>query len=105
MSDSYSLTDARTHLPELLNRVAEGEEITIVRFGKPVAVIVGHDRWVKTARYEVLEQAKRLHDQLKEFKKLPPPEPLTGSKYDAESHIAWLREDDDPWNELSHRDD
>ena len=32
--------EAKTHLPELLNRVAQGERITITRRGKPVALLV-----------------------------------------------------------------
>ena len=32
--------EAKTHLPELLNRVARGERITITRRGKPVALLV-----------------------------------------------------------------
>ena len=32
--------EAKTHLPKLLNRVAEGERITITCRGKPVAVLV-----------------------------------------------------------------
>jgi prevent-host-death family protein len=31
---------AKTHLPELLNRVARGERITITRRGVPVALLV-----------------------------------------------------------------
>jgi prevent-host-death family protein len=32
--------EAKTHLPELLNRVAQGERVTITRRGKPVALLV-----------------------------------------------------------------
>lgn len=31
--------EAKTHLPELLKRVEQGERITITRHGKPVAVL------------------------------------------------------------------
>lgn len=31
--------EAKTHLPKLLDRVADGEEITITRHGTPVAVL------------------------------------------------------------------
>ena len=39
-------TEARTHLPRLLDRVAQGKSLTITRHGKPVArlVPVAHDR-------------------------------------------------------------
>ncbi len=32
--------EAKTHLPQLLERVANGEEITITKHGKPVAKLV-----------------------------------------------------------------
>ena len=35
-----TVSEARAALPEVLNRVADGEEITITRHGHPVAVIV-----------------------------------------------------------------
>ena len=35
-----TISEARAALPEVLNRVAEGEEITITRHGRPVAVVV-----------------------------------------------------------------
>ena len=40
---TMTVTEARASLPELLNRVDGGEEITIMRHGKPVAVIVRPD--------------------------------------------------------------
>ena len=38
-----TISEARAALPEVLNRVAEGEEITITRHGRPVAVVVRPD--------------------------------------------------------------
>jgi prevent-host-death family protein len=32
--------EAKTHLPALLDRVAQGEEITITRHGVPVAILI-----------------------------------------------------------------
>ncbi len=32
--------EAKTHLPALLDRVAQGEQITITRHGVPVAILV-----------------------------------------------------------------
>jgi prevent-host-death family protein len=32
--------NAKTHLPQLLNRVAQGERITITKHGVPVAMLV-----------------------------------------------------------------
>ncbi len=38
--ESVGSFDAKTHLPQLLERVAKGEEFTITRHGKPVARLV-----------------------------------------------------------------
>lgn len=38
--DSVGAFDAKTHLSELLERVARGEEITITRRGRPIARLV-----------------------------------------------------------------
>lgn len=40
---SLSVTAARAALPELLDRVQRGEEVTITRHGRPVAVVVRPD--------------------------------------------------------------
>jgi prevent-host-death family protein len=101
---AYSLTEARASLPLLLNRVADGEDITITRHGRPAAVLVSHDRWMKTARYEVLEEARRLHDDLEERRAKPFPGWRDDLDYDVEGHIAWLRENDDPWDEIERGD-
>ncbi len=37
---SYSVAQAKTHLSEILARVAEGEEILLTRRGKPIARLV-----------------------------------------------------------------
>jgi antitoxin (DNA-binding transcriptional repressor) of toxin-antitoxin stability system len=38
-----TVSEARAALPEVLTRVAQGEEITITRYGSPVAVVVRPD--------------------------------------------------------------
>ena len=43
MVTTMTATEARAALPELLDRVLEGEEITITRHGKPVAVMLRPD--------------------------------------------------------------
>jgi prevent-host-death family protein len=40
---SITVSEARAALPELLSRVQDGEEITITRHGRPVAVLVRPD--------------------------------------------------------------
>lgn len=38
-----TVSEARAALPEVLTRVAQGEEITITRYGSPVAMVVRPD--------------------------------------------------------------
>ena len=38
--DTVGAYEAKTHLPRLLNRVAQGEQITITKHGVPVAMLV-----------------------------------------------------------------
>jgi len=99
---TYSLSEARANLPLILDKVENGEEITITRHGRPAAVIIGHDRWMKTARYEVLEEAKRLRKRLGELRKLPitPDSFPVIPGYDAEAHIAWNRDREEPWDRV-----
>lgn len=97
---TYSLSEARANLPLILNKVENGEEVTITRHGRPAAVVVGHDRWMKTARLDVLEQARELRAELEAKKDRPLPDFPTDPHYDIEGHIAWLRENDDPWDEI-----
>ncbi len=40
MSVSYNVYEAKTHLSQLLDRAAAGEEIVIARAGRPVARLV-----------------------------------------------------------------
>jgi antitoxin (DNA-binding transcriptional repressor) of toxin-antitoxin stability system len=58
---SLTVSQARASLPELLTRVEEGEEVTITRYGRAVAVLVRPD--VLWARSRVaFEAAGRVHD-------------------------------------------
>jgi len=40
VSDSVNVHEAKTHLSRLLQRVQDGEEITIAKAGRPVAKLV-----------------------------------------------------------------
>jgi len=61
---TVSISQARAALPELLDRVLAGEEVTITRHGQEVAVLVRPDT-LRTRRADrVLAAAERLHDEL-----------------------------------------
>jgi antitoxin (DNA-binding transcriptional repressor) of toxin-antitoxin stability system len=56
-----TVSEARAALPEILNRVSDGEEITITRHGRPVAVIVRPDiMWSRSRAEDALAEADQL---------------------------------------------
>jgi len=61
-----TVSEARAALPDVLDRVAGGEEVTITRHGRPVAVVVRPDiLWSRRAR-TALDDAGRIHQLLTE---------------------------------------
>ena len=59
-----TVSEARAELPDVLNRVSRGEEITITRHGLPVAVVIHPDalRWRRA--HATLADARRVHELL-----------------------------------------
>ena len=53
--DVVGAFEAKTHFAELLDRVCEGESITITRHGKPVAQLVPISSPQKRSRSEVIK--------------------------------------------------
>jgi len=95
-----SLTEARAQLPTLLHRVEEGEIVHISRHGRPVAVLVGHDEWVRTKRIDILERARATGDWLDELRADPPalpprPDGPRRMSATAERRVAELRAERD----------
>lgn len=56
---SIGAFEAKTHLPKLLDRVADGERLTITRRGRPVALLVPVETDQARAREAVARIAKR----------------------------------------------
>lgn len=62
---SITSSQARAALPEILDRVLAGEEITITRHGRPVAVVLRPDA-VRTRRADrALADAERLREMVR----------------------------------------
>lgn len=59
-----SSTEARAALPELLDRVLRGEEVTITRHGTPVAVMVRPDSLRSRRADRALAEASKIQDAL-----------------------------------------
>ena len=54
--------EAKTHLPKLLERVAEGEHITITKHGIPVAVLSPYDAEKHADVREVIRSLREFRD-------------------------------------------
>ena len=62
-----TLSEARAALPEVVNRVAQGEEITITRYGRPMAIVVRPDVvWSQPDGGAVIDETDRLITTLRE---------------------------------------
>ncbi|MBI2168826.1 MAG: type II toxin-antitoxin system prevent-host-death family antitoxin [Actinobacteria bacterium] len=64
MATTMTVSEARAALPQVLERVLAGEEVTLTRHGKPVAVVVRPDRLRVRHADEALAAAERLRDRL-----------------------------------------
>ena len=58
---TLTVSQARASLPELLTRVEDGEEVTITRHGRPVAVLVRPDV-LRSRATVIIEDASRIHE-------------------------------------------
>ena len=62
-----TLSEARAALPDVVNRVAQGEEITITRYGRPMAVVVRPDVvWGQPGGGGAMDETERLIATLRE---------------------------------------
>jgi len=88
---TMSASEARAALPELLNRVEDGEEVTITRHGQPVAVLVRPDALRVRRAETALDDAARIHDLLAEVAAAPLPQGSGLTEQRAEELIAEIR--------------
>ena len=68
-----TVSEARAALPELLTRVEGGEEVTITRHGRPVAVLISPGSLHSRRAAEALDDASRLHELVVEAAATPLP--------------------------------
>jgi hypothetical protein len=68
-----TISEARAALPEVLDRVAGGEEVTITRHGRPVAVVIRPDILWSRRVGGALDDAERIHELLTEAAGTPLP--------------------------------
>ncbi len=89
-----TVSDARARLSEILDRVAQGEEVVLTRHGKPVAVVVNPDALRARGASAALAEAARVRQaiELARGRSLPPDG--IGDKR-ADELVAELRADRD----------
>lgn len=91
----YSLSDTRARLAELLTRAESGENITVTRHARPIAVIVGHDRWMKQTAQQAIVDARGLGARMDAARGEPLPAFPSDPGYDYEAHVAEIRRNRD----------
>lgn len=88
---TYTVSEARAQLPALLDRVANGEEITVTRHGRPVVILIHPDRRYRGRAADVLAAADRLRSEMEQLSGQPMPAPI--EDMDVDARIAQLRAD------------
>ncbi len=86
-----SISEARAALPEVIDRVVTGEEITITRHGKVVAVVVRPDALRVRRAEAAFTSAERVRDLLEAGRTESLVHQPTVSEQRAESLLAALR--------------
>lgn len=96
MAKPISVSEARSALPEILDRVLDGEEVTITRHGMPVAVVVRPDTLRARRADEAMAVADRLREILAEgrarpLKAKPPVDTARGDELVAHARASRAR--------------
>ena len=88
------MTEARATLPELVDRVLNGEEVTLTRHGVAGAVLVHPNRGRSLPAQRVLAEAQSLRAMLDEAagQSLEPGEGITAERAEElVAHVDWSR--------------
>lgn len=95
MTLTVSITEARASLPAVLDRVIEGDEITITRNGRPVAVMIHPDRLRHRRAASIFEEAQRLRERVEAAGRRPLSDMKGLAPGRADELVAQLRADRD----------
>ena len=85
------MSEARAALPELVDRVLAGEEVTLTRHGRPVAVVLRPDAVRSRRADQALASAERVRAVLEQGKGVPLRTRPTLTLERAEELVADLR--------------
>ncbi len=91
-----SITEARAQLPEVVNRVIAGEEITLTRHGQPVVVMLRPDavRTRTAAVQAMIERSKEIGRMIDDARGRPLSPPVMSAER-ADELVAQIRADRD----------
>jgi prevent-host-death family protein len=89
---TMTVSEARAALPQILDRVVAGEEVTITRHGKPVAVVVRPDSLRVRRADAAFATAATVHKVLDRSRRTPLPARPTLSSERAEALVAETRQ-------------
>lgn len=90
----YNVTDARASLPEILDRVEAGDEVTLTRHGRPVAVIVRPAALRTRRAAQTLAESEQISQSLVDLKDQPRPDGSISNDR-ADDLVAAVRADRD----------
>jgi prevent-host-death family protein len=95
MAVTMTVSEARAALPAVLDRVEAGEEITITRHGRPVAIVRSADGRYHGRAAEAFAEAERLRVRLEAARDRPLSTGFVMTEERAEELIAAIRADRD----------
>ena len=96
MNNTFSATEARSSLPQILDQVELGAEVTLTRHGKPVAVIVHPDALTnRRIDAQALATSQRLRRLIHDARTRPLAKAGTLSAANADALAATVRADRD----------
>ena len=89
---TYTASEARAKLPEIIDLVLGGEEVSITRHGKPAVMVVTPQmlRARRPAALELMRRAAEIGQSIEEARHRPLSEPTMSEEY-AEELIAEIR--------------
>ena len=91
MTITLSISEARAALPNLVDRVTNGEEITLTRHGRPVAVVVRPDTLRVRRGEDTLTSAADLRERLRAASRVARPVSKGVSRKRVDRLVAELR--------------
>lgn len=86
-----NVSAARAELPKLIDAVERGEEVTLTRHGKPVAVLVRPDRLRSRRAESAMAEAAEIHELLESARNRPLSPGAQAAPGRAEELIAEVR--------------